>query len=43
VAAHAVATGVHQARQRRKLPVLGEEPATPPSPPPAPSADDEKE
>jgi hypothetical protein len=24
VAAHAIATGVHQARERRKLPVMGE-------------------
>jgi hydrogenase small subunit len=34
VAAHAVATGVHQARQRRKLAVL-EPPATPPDAPPS--------
>jgi hydrogenase small subunit len=32
VGAHAVATGIHQARERRKLPVV----ETPPPPPPAP-------
>ncbi|MEZ4585678.1 MAG: hydrogenase small subunit [Gemmatimonadales bacterium] len=31
VAAHAVATGVHQARQRRKLPVVDSSPPSPPT------------
>ena len=31
VAAHAIATGIHQARERRKLPVLPTDTGTPPS------------
>jgi len=33
VAAHAVATGIHQARERRKLPVLPDDAGTPPTAP----------
>jgi hypothetical protein len=33
VAAHAVATGIHQARERRKLPVLPPDAGTPPTGP----------